>query len=241
MQLAVINREELTVRSRKKKQREEREKEWGTIGQGQSNDLYSRLREVRRQVATEIGKPAFIVMSDKSLQDLVLKRPTTLEAMADVYGFGEYKAKAYGKPFIEAIRQYEGDSADLPFPDAVPSLTPSEPSSYMEKQKQLHANAYAKWDGEEDQKLTGYYRQGLSISEIASLMNRNIGGITARIKKLGLMDDSDSTSAVFSSTVKKERFNEYRQELEKLVEMRVEMDRKIEELRKKIEKEKGLL
>ncbi len=239
VQLAVINREEFTVRSRKKKQREERGKT--TIGQVPSNDLYSRLREVRRQVATEIGKPAFIVMSDKSLQDLVLKRPTTLEAMADVYGFGEYKAKAYGKPFIEAIRQYEGDSADLPFPDAVPSLTPSEPSSYMEKQKQLHANAYARWDDEEDKKLKGYYRQGLSISEIASLMNRNIGGITARIKKLGLMNDSDSTSAVFSSTAKKERFNKYRQELKKLVEMKAEMDRKIEELRKKMKEDEGLL
>ncbi len=241
VQLAVINREDFTVRSRRKKLREEREKEWATIGQGQSNDLYSRLREVRRQVATEIGKPAFIVMSDKSLQDLVLKRPTTLEAMADVYGFGEYKAKAYGKPFIEAIKQYEGDSADLPFPNAVPSVTPSEPSSYMEKQKQLHANAYAKWDDDEDKKLTGYYRQGLSISEIASLMNRNIGGITSRIKKLGLMDDSDSTSVVFSSTAKKERANEYRQELEKLVEMKAEMDKKIEELRKKMEEDEGLM
>ena len=241
VQLAVINREDFTVRSRRKKLREEREKEWATIGQGQSNDLYSRLREVRRQVATEIGKPAFIVMSDRSLQDLVLKRPTTLEAMADVYGFGEYKAKAYGKPFIEAIKQYEGDSADLPFPNAVPSVTPSEPSSYMEKQKQLHANAYARWDDEEDKKLKGYYRQGLSISEIASLMNRNIGGIKSRMKKLGLMDDSDSTSVVFSSTAKKERANEYRRELEKLVEMKAEMDKKIEELRKKMEEDEGLM
>ena len=74
--------------------------------------MFSRLREVRRQVAAKIGKPAFIVMSDKSLQDLVLKRPTTSEAMADVYGIGEYKAKAYGMPFIEAIKQYASDSAE---------------------------------------------------------------------------------------------------------------------------------
>lgn len=138
------------------------------IGQGQSSDLYSRLREVRRKVAAEIGKPAFIVMSDKSLQELVLKRPTTLEAMADVYGFGEYKAKTYGKPFIEAIKQYAGENVDLPFPedmpfseplpfpDAVPSAKPTEPSSYMERQKQLHANVYAKWDDEEDKKLTDF-------------------------------------------------------------------------------------
>ena len=112
VQLAVISREEFSVRKKKKKQREELEKEWNAVGQGQSNDLFSRLREVRRQVAAKIGKPAFIVMSDKSLQDLVLKRPTTSEAMADVYGIGEYKAKAYGMPFIEAIKQYASDSAE---------------------------------------------------------------------------------------------------------------------------------
>ncbi len=249
VQLAVISREEFTVKSRRKREKEEQEAEWIYIGQGQSCNLYGRLREVRRLVATEIGKPAFIVMSDKSLQDLVLKRPTTLEAMADVYGFGEYKAKAYGKPFIEAIKQYAGDSADLPFPDAgsfpeplpfpdaLPSATPSGPSSYMEKQKQLHANAYAKWDDEEDKKLADYYRQGLSTSEIASLMNRNTGGISSRIKKLGLRYGMDSASTVSTSHVKKERHNEYRQELEKLAELKAEIDRKMEVLRKKIEED----
>ena len=249
VQLAVISREEFTVKSRRKRQREEREAEWATIGQGLSNDLYSRLREVRRQVAAEIGKPAFIVMSDKSLQDLVLKRPTTLEAMADVYGFGEYKAKAYGKPFIEAIKQYAGDNADLPFPeaapfpeplpfpDAAPSTKPAEPASYMERQKQLHANAYAKWDDEEDRKLAEYYRQGLSTSEIASLMNRNTGGISSRIKNLGLRDDSDSTINISYPSSNKEKHREYRQELEKLAEMKAEIDKKIEELRKKMEEE----
>ena len=108
VQLAVINREERTMKSHRRKQREERETEWAVMDQVASADLYHRLREVRKQVAAEIGKPAFVVMSDKSLQDLVRKRPTTLEAMADVYGFGEYKARVYGKPFIEAIKQYGG-------------------------------------------------------------------------------------------------------------------------------------
>ena len=243
VQLAVITREEISVKSRRKKLREERETEWAAIGQGHSDDLYSRLREVRRQVAMEIGKPAFIVMSDKSLQDLVLKRPTTLEAMADVYGFGEYKAKEYGKPFIEAIKQYGGESTDLPFPDTVPFPEapaipiPSEPTSYMEQQKRLHANAYAHWDEEEDNKLTEYYRQGLSTSEIASLMNRNTGGITSRIKKLGLRENPESIVTVGTPTAKKEKRKEYRQELDKLAEMKAEIDRKIEELRRKIEEE----
>ena len=213
VQLAIINREEFTVKSRKKKQREEREMEWTVVGQGQQGDLFNRLREVRRQVAAEIGKPAFIVMSDKSLQDLVLKRPMTLEAMADVYGFGEYKAKAYGKPFIEAIRQYASDSADLPFPDAVTladvstALLSPEPASYMEQQKQLHANAYAHWDDEEDKKLTEYYRQGLR---------------------------DDETSIVVDSAGKRDKNDDYKQKLDRLIEMQADINRQIDELRKKM-------
>ena len=213
VQLAIINREEFTVKSRRKKQREEREAEWAAVGQGQSGDLFSRLREVRRQVAAEIGKPAFIVMSDKSLQDLVLKRPTTLEAMADVYGFGEYKAMAYGKPFIEAINQYTRDSLDLPFPDAVTladvssAHIPPEPTSYMEQQKQLHANAYAHWDDEEDKKLTEYYRQGLR---------------------------DDETSIVVDSAGKRDKNDDYKQKLDRLIEMQADINRQIDELRKKM-------
>ena len=240
VQLAIINREEFTVKSRRKKQREEQEAEWAAVGQGQSGDLFNRLREVRRQVAAELGTPAFIVMSDKSLQDLVLKRPTTLEAMADVYGFGEYKAKAYGKPFIEAIKQYASDNVDLPFPDAdaiadVPStLVSPEPTSYMEQQKKLHANAYAHWDDEEDKKLTEYYRQGLSTSEIASLMNRNTGGISSRIKKLGLREDDNTLSTTFDSTAINKESDENKRELDRLFEMQAYINRQIEELRKKM-------
>ena len=243
VQLAVICHEEFSVKSRRKKLREEREAEWASVGHGQSDDLFSRLRKVRRQVAAEIGKPDFIVMSDKSLQDLVLKRPTTLEAMADVYGFGEYKAKAYGKPFIEAIRQYASDSVDLPFPEAVQSseavpfieatTSPAEHSSYMERQKQLHANAYAHWDEEEDKKLTEYYRQGRSTSEIASLMNRNTGGISSRINKLGLREDKGGNNTIVNPSVEKKENDDYKQELHQLLEMQAEINRKIEELRKK--------
>ena len=239
VQLAVINREDFTVKSRRKKQQKVREAEWADVGQGQSDDLLSRLREVRRQVAAEIGKPSFIVMSDKSLHDLVLKRPTTLEAMADVYGFGEYKANAYGKPFVEAIKQYANDSTGLPFPDAVsladvPSVhIPVEFTSYMKQQKQLHANAYAHWDDEEDKKLAEYYRQGLSMSEIASLMSRNRGGISSRIKKLGLRDDV-LTNTIVDTKEKKVKIEEYKQDLNRLIEMQTDINRQIEELRKKM-------
>ena len=154
-----------------------------------------------------------------------------------MYGFGEYKAKAYGKPFIEAIKQYTSENLDFPFPDAAKladvssAHIPLEPISYIERQKQLHANAYAHWDDEEDKKLTEYYRQGLSTSEIASLMNRNTGGISSRIKKLRLRDDESASADVDSSEKKSDG---YKQKLERLIEMQADINRQIEELRKKM-------
>ena len=235
VKLAVVCREDISVKSRKKTQREQQTVERTDFLPTRTDDLYNRLREIRKQLATEIRKPAFIVMSDRSLQDLILKMPTTLEAMADVYGIGEYKAEAYGKPFIEAIKQYIDDSADLPFPDAVPISTTIRQPSYMERQKQLHTSAYARWDEENDKKLIEYYKQGLSISEIASLMKRNTGGISSRIKKLGLREQANNIDmSEIDSTYNIDRVDEYMKELKKLTEMRAGIDKKIEELRMKM-------
>lgn len=238
VKLAVVCREDISVKSRKKTQREQQIVERTDFLPTRTDDLYNRLREIRKQLATEIRKPAFIVMSDRSLQDLILKMPTTLEAMADVYGIGEYKAEAYGKPFIEAIKQYIDDSADLPFPDAVPISTTIRQPSYMERQKQLHTSAYARWDEENDKKLIEYYKQGLSISEIASLMKRNTGGISSRIKKLGLREQANNIDmSEIDSTYNIDRVDEYMKELKKLTEMRAGIDKKIEELRMKMNEE----
>ena len=103
----------------------------------------------------------------------------------------------------------------------------------MKQQKQLHANAYSHWDDEEDKKLTEYYRQGLSTSEIASLMNRNTGGISSRIKKLGLRDDE--SGIVVNSAGKRDKSDDYKQKLDRLIEMQADINRQIDELLKKME------
>ena len=62
-------------------------------------------------------------------------------------------------------------------------------------------------------------------------MNRNTGGISSRIKKLGLRDDESASTDVDSSEKKSDG---YKQELERLIEMQADINRQIEELRKKM-------
>jgi ATP-dependent DNA helicase RecQ len=67
--------------------------------------LMDALRQLRKQLAQKEGKPAYIIFSDDSLQDMVAQKPLTLEAFAQVRGVGDFKLQAYGNLFISLIRQ----------------------------------------------------------------------------------------------------------------------------------------
>ena len=66
--------------------------------------LMNALRQLRKELAQQEKMPAYIIFSDASLQDIVYKKPLTLEAFADVKGVGEMKLEKYGKTFIPLIR-----------------------------------------------------------------------------------------------------------------------------------------
>jgi ATP-dependent DNA helicase RecQ len=69
--------------------------------------LFERLRVLRRDIAREIGKPPYIVFSDKTLRDMTRIRPVTNAQFLAVNGVGENKLNLYGKRFMEAIRSFE--------------------------------------------------------------------------------------------------------------------------------------
>ncbi len=61
-------------------------------------------------------------------------------------------------------------------------------SNYMEKQKQLHKNAYQKWSSEEDATLTDLFNApDFDRAKAAETLGRNKGAIQSRLKKLGLL------------------------------------------------------
>ncbi|MEA1878037.1 MAG: DNA helicase RecQ [Bacteroidota bacterium] len=64
------------------------------------------LKELRKTISQEIGKPAFVVFSDASLKDMAARKPTDQSGFLQVNGVGEYKAKRYAKRFIDIIRNH---------------------------------------------------------------------------------------------------------------------------------------
>ena len=187
VQLAVISREDFSVKARRQRQKENAAKAIDEAGKSEDMELFNKLKEVRKRIADEHHWPAYVVMSDKSLHHLAIEMPTTLVAFGNTFGIGEHKRDSFGAEFIDVIKEYAPTKEVLPF-DEVATIAPvTEKSlSYMERQKQLHAKAYAPWTDEDDNWLKQLVKDGHPIKDIASFMERNNGAIKSRMKKLGI-------------------------------------------------------
>ena len=175
-QLATIIREDLRVKKSKERRKAVTAESAASGGKQEDGILYERLRELRQEIAQTNNWPAYVVMSDKSLHAIATEKPTTIEAFGAIFGIGEHKRNAYGQRFISFISDYLASSASMPH-QPVPS--------YMTRQKQMHAKAYAEWTAEEDARLKILHSKGTTVERLMDIFARNKGAILNRLRKLG--------------------------------------------------------
>ncbi len=65
--------------------------------------LFETLRFKRSELASELGVPAYIIFSDKTLKHLANDKPFDKASMLEVNGVGEKKYEQYGEDFLEII------------------------------------------------------------------------------------------------------------------------------------------
>lgn len=74
--------------------------------ENEDEELFEILRQLRKNIADQMAIPAYIVLSDKTLHLLALKKPESLEAFGEISGIGEFKKERYGKEFTTVIQNY---------------------------------------------------------------------------------------------------------------------------------------
>lgn len=227
VQLAVISREDYSVKAQRQRECEEKLKAAQNAVDSEDKELFNRLREVRKRIADEHQWPAYIILSDRSLHHLATEKPTTLTAFGNTFGIGEHKRDSFGSEFIEVIKKYAPTIKEQPSHDSASvTVSTDAPMSYMEQQKQLHANEYAPWTEEDDARLRQYADEGISIYEIASMMGRNKGSIRSRFKKLNLIVSKKKPSGYW--------FDVFEQELYRLQLEKDAIEEKIKDVRSRI-------
>lgn len=102
-QLAVISREDFSVKGRKRRIQEEI-----AVQLTPDEQLFEALRKMRAATAEALALPPYVIFSDSTLKDLVLKKPTTLNELLEVSGISVHKQKNYGTDIVNVIRKHLG-------------------------------------------------------------------------------------------------------------------------------------
>lgn len=71
------------------------------------NELLGILKQVRLKIAKSKNLPAFCIFYDKTLVEMVNKRPKTKEEMLKIYGIKETKFNQYGQVFLDTIIDFD--------------------------------------------------------------------------------------------------------------------------------------
>jgi ATP-dependent DNA helicase RecQ len=122
------------------------------------DELYEYMRQWRRDTAKKNGLAAFIVLFDSSLDALCRARPSTLDELRRVSGFGEKKLEAYGDEVLAALQRFrEGARAQDDW-----RAKPSQPA----------------------QETLQLLREGHTFEQIAQIRGRKMQGVVALVAEL---------------------------------------------------------
>jgi superfamily II DNA helicase RecQ len=66
-------------------------------------DLFARLKVLRKQLASERRVPAYVIFNDATLLRIAERRPASDEALLAISGIGPAKLQLYGRALLEIV------------------------------------------------------------------------------------------------------------------------------------------
>jgi ATP-dependent DNA helicase RecQ len=70
------------------------------------DELFEKLRKLRKDIADMEGLPPYVIFNDNTLKEMAKYRPSTRTAMMEISGVGNNKFDAYGQSFIDEIIKF---------------------------------------------------------------------------------------------------------------------------------------
>jgi DNA helicase-2/ATP-dependent DNA helicase PcrA len=77
----------------------------------EAEDLFGRLKAMRKQIAAARKVPAYVVFNDATLLRIAERRPTSDDALLAIPGIGPAKLALYGRALLDLV-----GGADVPGP-----------------------------------------------------------------------------------------------------------------------------
>ncbi|MCL2009272.1 MAG: DNA helicase RecQ [Synergistaceae bacterium] len=101
--------ENLFMRKRARPEQEETVKESAPVGKGApvNEELFERLRQLRRELSKEQGVPPYVVFTDAALHGMCAALPEDAEELLAISGVGRVKLERYGERFLQAVQEWK--------------------------------------------------------------------------------------------------------------------------------------
>ncbi len=71
-------------------------------------ELYQRLKDLRRRLADDEDVPPYIIFGDVTLTALAVQKPRSHQALLEIYGIGTVKAERFGSAILRVIEEVVG-------------------------------------------------------------------------------------------------------------------------------------
>ncbi|MBQ9638792.1 MAG: DNA helicase RecQ [Bacteroidales bacterium] len=68
--------------------------------------LFAQLKMLLKDIANKEHLPLYVIFEDRSLKDMTIQYPCTIEELSHCTGVGIGKAQKYGAPFVSLIKRY---------------------------------------------------------------------------------------------------------------------------------------
>ena len=78
---------------------------------GEDQVLWEKLRRLRRNLAAEQDIPAYAIVNDKTLMELVKYRPRSQSELSRISGIGQHKLEIYGPALLQVLADHACESA----------------------------------------------------------------------------------------------------------------------------------
>jgi len=81
------------------------------------HELFDLLKELRKQIADQLGMPPYVIFGNKTLQEMSTYFPQSSTTLLRITGVGNQKLAQFGQIFLDLIKQYslrKGYKEELP-------------------------------------------------------------------------------------------------------------------------------
>ncbi|MEZ0540343.1 DNA helicase RecQ [Fibrella arboris] len=123
-------------------------------GAASRDELFERLRVLRKRIADAQNVPPYVVFTDSTLEDMARLRPGTPDAFRNVSGVGERKLEMFGTAFLTEIADFLGTKV-------------GESVSQVRSEVPTRPRETARPKGSTQQMTLELYQQGMTIQQIA--------------------------------------------------------------------------